>query len=1333
MFLIRIGTVNAARAGINIHDKLDSFMKENSLDVVVLPEADVPEFSSVGFCNAWRAYGCFAVLSPPLQGSCRVAIVSRVHLRAATLPATEAHGRCAAAILDVLGPAQVVEPVMIVGLYLQAGNEVQAAAQAEDIFQQALHSGFRFVAVGDFNLTQQHPVILEYLSSGMLVAGDACCPGEELPATGPVYQGRRRRRIDFALQHPQLIASDVRHHTGPSDHLVPSYGFDFAAPRLKRGPRRRQLRDDLDTATLATAFDSWDQGPFLQAVESGAIDKAWGLLSDVAESLLCKDDPQALPRSSEWLPTEPQIARPGKSPIRSPGLRALLKLVERLRVAMRRPGDQPLRNRIMRSLRGVRALVPELAYFRQVDQQMTTAVETLVNTYVQQEAAAAKKAWRRQTHDDIGMARAYVKRRADAVALRERELSDGGIPVSGRHPAVEVEVQEQLWMAKWAAQPQPRSEEVEAILSHVPRPAGLVGFRFDMSGVNLRAVAASMRNKSPGPDSWTATALVMLPQSWWRLAATLWTRCLELGRVPLLWTRGRSVLLWKPNGSSRPITILPLLWRAGTKVLNAQLKTWAHTWRLSFDVGGVAGASTASALTQVHRELQHGSSAAIQQDVAGFFDSLSHDITSQVLQHLRAPPELVRLFNFSCAHGQRLFSLEGALGTTWRRPRRGLPQGCPLSPLISAAMTHVWCCFTLGAQLDCRAKVTGYGYIDDRLLLLRSYGTFADLQQAVQRSNHFDRVFGLSLSLRKCAVVSEPGCAQAGALAAELGYTHACHFEALGVKFSFGGDWRLLRYSVHKATLRLRALRGLQLSTRRARLLISSLVIPALTWAAAFAEPDSQEVQLLYHEIQHCMENTAGHGAAKVLFFENVGWPLEPRYSLDLAALRLFWRRTAEPEFWTEELPLAELRQGALALLPRLPDLLQRLGWWFDVDAKAVCCRDPGGTVRSIYVGRESFAGLRYWLQIHYRQLYVARADRLWHPVERASDCAVGLALESPSPSVEYEFRGHRLVYEAAGSNRNLVLASLAAGASNWHFNAGGGFEPSHERHRCACGKERPSRPHLCWNCEHFAPLRGDLSLPRDRGAERLFALPAGRFPAPPAMLDQASFLEDLCEAIAAHHRDPVLYVATDGSSKSAVGAMGFAVQRPTHTFAFGDDLEDQEPYRLEVTAILYVLRALAAAVEGATSARPWSCSKVYCVVDCEAAIKAIAAGGGFHLTFVIAEARAFRLQLRDRGVRVELLWTPSHGKKPGWTPPRGHCALKLRALNTAADEAAGGCMARRLRNSSRLEWAKRVQNNTEWEVKAMEAAATIATAYHDFLKTKGTRPREGAVVSGGA
>ena len=223
MFLIQIGTVNVNKAGISIHDKLHSFMTARSLDIVVLPEADIPEFSAVGFCNAWRSYGCHAVLSHPMEGKCRVAIVSNIPMRAAPLPVTEARGRCAAAVLDVRASSGHIESVLVLGLYLQVSDELQAAAQAEDIFQQALYSGFRFVAIGDYNLTQQNPVLFEYLSSGMLVAGDACCPGEELPATGPVHRGRRRRRIDFALSHPQLHTCEVRHHEGPSDHVVVSY------------------------------------------------------------------------------------------------------------------------------------------------------------------------------------------------------------------------------------------------------------------------------------------------------------------------------------------------------------------------------------------------------------------------------------------------------------------------------------------------------------------------------------------------------------------------------------------------------------------------------------------------------------------------------------------------------------------------------------------------------------------------------------------------------------------------------------------------------------------------------------------------------------------------------------------------------------------------------------------------------------------------------------------------------------------------------------------------------------------------------------------------------
>ncbi|CAE7766529.1 unnamed protein product, partial [Symbiodinium sp. KB8] len=49
-------------------------------------------------------------------------------------------------------------------------------------------------------------------------------------------------------------------------------------------------------------------------------------------------------------------------------------------------------------------------------------------------------------------------------------------------------------------------------------------------------------------------------------------------------------------------------------------------------------------------------------------------------------------------------------------------------------------------------------------------------------------------------------------------------------------------------------------------------------------------------------EATAGHGAAKVLFYENVGWFLEPQFSLDKAALRTLWQKTTCPEALTEDL-----------------------------------------------------------------------------------------------------------------------------------------------------------------------------------------------------------------------------------------------------------------------------------------------------------------------------------------------------------------------------------------------------------------------------------------------
>ena len=106
----------------------------------------------------------------------------------------------------------------------------------------------------------------------------------------------------------------------------------------------------------------------------------------------------------------------------------------------------------------------------------------------------------------------------------------------------------------------------------------------------------------------------------------------------------------------------------------------------------------------------------------------------------------------------------------------------------------------------------------------------------------------------------------------------------------------------------------------------------------------------------------------------------------------------------------------------------QRLGWWL-VPGNELRYTDP-----SWWGTESSGASLTAWLRPS------ALPQKDCEDLEALStddDLARRLELPSPIPESEYEFKGHKLVFEAAGADRNLVLASLAGGGSNWHFNAG--------------------------------------------------------------------------------------------------------------------------------------------------------------------------------------------------------------------------------------------------------------------------------------------------------
>ena len=194
-----------------------------------------------------------------------------------------------------------------------------------------------------------------------------------------------------------------------------SYDYDLRAPLLRRGPRRRSLKPQITKDDIERCFDEWDSLPFQHALEQGLLDRAWQLLFDSAEQVLCYQSPEAIPRSADWQPVLPTCTVAGKRPERSAGLRALLKLQGRLLVAAQRPQDVALLSRITRSVRAVRQLVPELPFFDVIDDALLQQVKALVETYVQQEGAAAKARWRDRTHTDGSTAPRFVKRRADQV------------------------------------------------------------------------------------------------------------------------------------------------------------------------------------------------------------------------------------------------------------------------------------------------------------------------------------------------------------------------------------------------------------------------------------------------------------------------------------------------------------------------------------------------------------------------------------------------------------------------------------------------------------------------------------------------------------------------------------------------------------------------------------------------------------------------------------------------------------------------------------------------------------------------------------------------------
>ena len=579
------------------------------------------------------------------------------------------------------------------------------------------------------------------------------------------------------------------------------------------------------------------------------------------------DHGSANPRAFDPVPMpNADRGRSLRAPRASRGLAGLRRLGRRLQQLELEPYDHDLRRRIKASLSGLRELVPQLPYLSGDLRGAGELVGQLIQELQSQEAEAGLEAWQ-ATDKSFAHCCSWVKRRADqaqACFAEPKEIKK----TTATHPTKILEDQSEVWTSLWMrpANRQFDGEALQQVLSELPRPDPLqVDLHITAEG--LRKAMHKMLRKAGGADGWEATDLVRLPDPFWAAAARLWNRALETGRLPSSWTRALVVLIPKPDGRTRPIGLMSLLWRAGARILVKQLRAWSHSWTTAAAMGGLVGVGVADAHLRLLGAYNRGTRSYFKQDLSHFFDSLSLDVLIPLLEHYRAPPMLTQLIQALYSDSQRLFKVQGFTAQDFTRVNTGVIQGCPLSPLLSLLVGQAWATYAVGQS----SAITAMVYIDDRGLWPKARHPHAvdEMRAALRRSDFFDRALELQCKSEKCALAHSPQDSSMVALAEERHYECRSVLEFLGIRFDLlSQECSPLKLNLGNLRWRLRYIKRLGAPLSMLKLLISALVGAALVWAGGVAKPEDKELRAIADELYYLLQGNFLRDTPRLLLHE---------------------------------------------------------------------------------------------------------------------------------------------------------------------------------------------------------------------------------------------------------------------------------------------------------------------------------------------------------------------------------------------------------------------------------------------------------------------------------
>ena len=419
------------------------------------------------------------------------------------------------------------------------------------------------------------------------------------------------------------------------------------------------------------------------------------------------------------------------------------------------------------------------------------------------------------------------------------------------------------------------------------------------------------------------------------------------------WTRTVVILLAKPTGGTRPISLTGICWRMGATALVRQLHTWTNTWLPSNMVGGIAGRHAAYLHARLHHAIaqnRHGHLTVLSQDLTKAFDSIHIQQALSILHHFGAPTNITQLILHFYNTCQRTFSFGGCVHPHWHTATHGIPQGCPFSPLLLNTVMTIW-----AHALHQHPQLHTGIFFDDRSVWATGPQAATHIAQAIHTSHTIDAKLGFTENQSKTQIAAANHTQRHITDATvPAGYPPASStFKLLGLRYDLAAAKPVTIDPEAIARYEART-RRLPLVTRRfpwRRLHLRTLAFPIITWGGTFASPAPKQLARMRTACARTIIGWLPRGSSKHNLWTTT---LQPQDDLEynflhqaLSTLTWITRARETPTPWQQQTHYPFLSQDPQQWAPPLKAALRALKWTWHNDTT----HSPGKTHMAAHAG----------------------------------------------------------------------------------------------------------------------------------------------------------------------------------------------------------------------------------------------------------------------------------------------------------------------------------------------------------------------------------------------